>query len=56
MMAIFRGESSYVSSNWYPTKKAHHRHVPTWNYEFFVSMAGSAFNMTAGQNAPSSSA
>jgi transcriptional regulator len=33
VMAIFRGESSYVSPNWYPTKQMHHRHVPTWNYE-----------------------
>lgn len=33
VMAIFNGESSYVSPNWYPTKQLHHRHVPTWNYE-----------------------
>ena len=33
VMAIFNGESSYVSPNWYPTKQLHHRHVPTWNYQ-----------------------
>ena len=29
VMMIFRGESSYVSPTWYPTKQVHHRHVPT---------------------------
>ena len=33
VMAIFRGENSYVSPNWYPTKQVHHWHVPTWKYE-----------------------
>jgi transcriptional regulator len=31
--AIFNGADAYISPNWYPTKQAHHRHVPTWNYE-----------------------
>lgn len=31
-LAIFNGENSYVSPNWYPSKRQHHRHVPTWNY------------------------
>jgi len=32
-IAIFNGEDSYISPNWYPTKKLTHRHVPTWNYQ-----------------------
>ena len=32
-IAIFRAEDSYISPNWYPTKKETHRHVPTWNYQ-----------------------
>ena len=31
ILAIFNGESSYVSPNYYPTKLETHRHVPTWN-------------------------
>lgn len=33
VLAIFGGEESYVSPNWYPGKAAHHRVVPTWNYQ-----------------------
>lgn len=33
VLVIFRGEESYVSPNWYPSKHEHHRQVPTWNYE-----------------------
>ena len=33
VLAIFGGEDSYVSPNWYPGKSAHHRVVPTWNYQ-----------------------
>jgi len=32
-IAIFAGPDAYVSPNWYPSKREHHRHVPTWNYE-----------------------
>lgn len=32
-IAIFAGPDAYVSPNWYPSKRQHHRHVPTWNYE-----------------------
>ena len=32
-IAIFNGENSYISPNWYPTKQKTHRHVPTWNYQ-----------------------
>lgn len=39
VLAIFRGEDSYISPNWYPTKAEHHRHVPTWNYQV-VHVAG----------------
>lgn len=33
VMAIFRGNESYISPNWYPSKHETHRQVPTWNYE-----------------------
>lgn len=33
VLAIFRGEDGYVSPNLYPSKAAHHRAVPTWNYQ-----------------------
>lgn len=33
VLVIFRAEDAYISPNWYPTKAAHHRHVPTWNYQ-----------------------
>jgi transcriptional regulator len=32
VLAIFRGETAYVSPNWYPSKAATHQVVPTWNY------------------------
>ena len=31
-LAMFGGEDSYISPNWYPGKAAHHKVVPTWNY------------------------
>ena len=33
ILAIFRGEDSYISPNWYPTKAETHKAVPTWNYQ-----------------------
>lgn len=33
VLVIFRGDESYVSPNWYPSKHEQHRQVPTWNYE-----------------------
>ena len=30
-MVIFHGEAGYISPNWYPSKLATHRQVPTWN-------------------------
>lgn len=33
VLAVFRREDAYVSPNFYPSKRVHHRHVPTWNYE-----------------------
>jgi transcriptional regulator len=33
VLVIFRGEDSYVSPNWYPTKAETHKAVPTWNYQ-----------------------
>ncbi|MFT3813152.1 MAG: FMN-binding negative transcriptional regulator [Acidovorax sp.] len=32
-LVVFRGAEGYVSPNWYPSKQATHRAVPTWNYE-----------------------
>jgi transcriptional regulator len=32
-LVIFRGADSYVSPNWYPSKKTTHNVVPTWNYQ-----------------------
>jgi len=32
-LVIFRSNDGYISPNWYPSKQAHHRHVPTWNYQ-----------------------
>ena len=31
-VAIFTGPQSYISPNWYPSKKRDHKAVPTWNY------------------------
>ncbi len=33
ILVIFRGNESYISPNWYPSKHETHRLVPTWNYE-----------------------
>ena len=38
-LAIFQAEDSYISPNWYETKKVTHKHVPTWNYQV-VHMRG----------------
>jgi transcriptional regulator len=33
VLVIFQGAQGYISPNWYPSKHATHRQVPTWNYE-----------------------
>jgi len=33
VLVIFRGNESYISPNWYPSKHETHQRVPTWNYE-----------------------
>ena len=33
VLVIFRGNESYISPNWYPSKHETHRQVPTWNSE-----------------------
>ena len=33
VLVIFKGDDSYISPNWYPSKAVHHEHVPTWNYQ-----------------------
>jgi transcriptional regulator len=32
VLAVFTGADSYVSPNWYPSKREHGKVVPTWNY------------------------
>ncbi len=32
VLVIFQGEQAYVSPSWYPSKQAHGKVVPTWNY------------------------
>ncbi len=32
VLAVFQGGDAYVSPQWLPSKQAHHRQVPTWNY------------------------
>lgn len=32
VLVIFRAGDAYISPNWYPSKHAAHRQVPTWNY------------------------
>ena len=32
-LIVFQGADAYVSPSWYPSKAAHGRVVPTWNYE-----------------------
>src|SRR5579864_7041626 len=31
-LAMFVGPNAYVTPSWYPSKKAHGKVVPTWNY------------------------
>ena len=31
-LVVFHGPQAYVSPNWYPSKQAHGKVVPTWNY------------------------
>ncbi len=31
-VVIFQGAQSYITPSWYPTKQAHGKAVPTWNY------------------------
>jgi transcriptional regulator len=30
--AVFQGAQAYISPSWYPSKRAHGKVVPTWNY------------------------
>lgn len=31
-VAVFQGPDAYISPSWYPSKQAHGKVVPTWNY------------------------
>ena len=33
VLVLYKAEDTYVSPNWYPTKKKTHKVVPTWNYQ-----------------------
>ncbi len=43
VLVVFRGDDAYVSPNYYPSKAAHHRHVPTWNYQVVHVYGGISF-------------
>jgi transcriptional regulator len=43
VLTIFRGDDAYVSPNFYPSKREHHRHVPTWNYQVVHAYGQIAF-------------
>lgn len=43
VLVIFRGVDGYVSPNYYPSKREHHRHVPTWNYQVIHVYGAIAF-------------
>lgn len=32
VLVVFRSADAYISPNWYPSKHAFHKQVPTWNY------------------------
>jgi transcriptional regulator len=32
VLVVFRAGEAYISPNWYPSKHAFHKQVPTWNY------------------------
>ena len=32
VLVVFKGVDSYISPNWYPSKKVNSKVVPTWNY------------------------
>jgi transcriptional regulator len=31
-LVVFQGPQTYITPSWYPSKRAHGRVVPTWNY------------------------
>ena len=33
VLCIFKGQDSYISANYYPSKFEDHKKVPTWNYQ-----------------------
>lgn len=47
VLVIFRGDDAYVSPNYYPSKAAHHSHVPTWNYQVVHVHGGISFQHDA---------
>ena len=45
-LAIFRAQDSYISPQWYPSKKRMPKHVPTWNYQVVHMKGHLTFNHT----------
>ncbi|KJV10431.1 hypothetical protein VZ95_04860 [Elstera litoralis] len=43
--AVFQGADAYISPGWYPSKQAHGKAVPTWNYSA-VDVVGQAEPIT----------
>ncbi len=43
--AVFQGPDAYISPGWYPSKRAHGKAVPTWNYSV-VDCVGQADAIT----------
>lgn len=48
VLVIFRGNESYISPNWYPSKHETHRQVPTWNYEVVHVHGHAKYQIVAG--------
>lgn len=44
VLAVFGAGDAYVSPNWYPSKAATHRAVPTWNYRVVHAHGTIAFS------------
>ena len=33
VLVVYKAQDTYITPNWYPTKKTTHKVVPTWNYQ-----------------------
>ncbi|BAP89047.1 FMN-binding negative transcriptional regulator [Burkholderiales bacterium GJ-E10] len=46
-LVLFHGPQGYVSPSWYPSKRQHHKVVPTWNYAVVQVRGRAAVNENA---------